>query len=63
MRDAEATEASRCEMKRLAYLTFVVVYGLCPIDLVPDVVPVLGWADDVVVGIIGAVLALRRGGK
>jgi uncharacterized membrane protein YkvA (DUF1232 family) len=31
-------------------------YLLLPIDLVPDVIPVLGWADDVVV----VALALRR---
>jgi uncharacterized membrane protein YkvA (DUF1232 family) len=37
----------------------LVVVGLCiayivfPIDFIPDVIPVLGWGDDVVAGIIG----------
>jgi len=30
-------------------LWLLLAYLLCPIDLVPDVVPVLGYADDVVV--------------
>jgi uncharacterized membrane protein YkvA (DUF1232 family) len=30
--------------KGLALLVFV--YGLSPLDLVPDVIPVLGWVDD-----------------
>lgn len=37
------------------WLWLVVVYLASPVDLVPDVVPVLGWADDVVV----VLLALR----
>jgi len=32
-----------------------VAYLLMPIDLIPDLVPVLGWLDDV--GAIGAALA------
>ncbi|MDO9378298.1 MAG: DUF1232 domain-containing protein [Nocardioidaceae bacterium] len=34
----------------------LLLYLAMPIDLVPDVVPVLGWADDVLV----ALLVLRR---
>ncbi|MFY0407647.1 YkvA family protein [Solicola sp. PLA-1-18] len=34
----------------------LLLYLASPIDLVPDVVPVLGWADDVLV----ALLVLRR---
>jgi uncharacterized membrane protein YkvA (DUF1232 family) len=26
----------------------IVVYLLSPVDLIPDVIPILGWADDVV---------------
>jgi uncharacterized membrane protein YkvA (DUF1232 family) len=36
-------------------LWLLLAYLLCPIDLVPDVIPVLGYADDVVV----VALALR----
>lgn len=28
-------------------------YIIFPIDLIPDVIPVLGWGDDVVAGLIG----------
>lgn len=37
-------------------LWLLVGYLLLPFDLVPDVIPVLGWADDVVV----VAIALRR---
>jgi uncharacterized membrane protein YkvA (DUF1232 family) len=34
---------------------FAVFYALWPLDLIPDVAPVLGWLDDL--GIIGLVFA------
>ena len=42
-------------------------YVLCPLDVLPDFIPVLGWVDDgaaIVAAIGGAVAALSaRGGK
>jgi uncharacterized membrane protein YkvA (DUF1232 family) len=29
------------------------IYIVSPIDFIPDVIPVLGWGDDVVAGIVG----------
>ena len=37
----------------------VAAYALSPIDLIPDVVPVLGYLDDLVVVPLGILLALR----
>ena len=37
----------------------VVAYALSPIDLIPDVVPVLGYLDDVILVPLGILLALR----
>lgn len=42
-------------MKRLIILVLAVAYVLCPIDIVPDVVPIAGYIDD----LIAIVLALR----
>lgn len=39
------------------------LYVLSPIDLIPDVIPVLGWIDDAVVGTIGVITALSSIGK
>jgi len=37
----------------------VVAYTLSPIDLIPDVIPVLGYVDDLVIAPLGIALALR----
>jgi uncharacterized membrane protein YkvA (DUF1232 family) len=37
-----------------AILGAAVAYVLCPLDAIPDYIPVLGWADDV--GVLGAAL-------
>lgn len=55
-------------MKQIACLAAAVGYWVWPIDLILDpaaVVAGLGYADDVVVSLIFAVIALRRrkGGK
>lgn len=35
------------------------LYGVSPIDIIPDLVPLLGWSDDVAVILTGAVLAFK----
>lgn len=42
-------------------IVLAILYILSPIDLVPDVIPVVGWADDLVVG--AGALALASRGK
>jgi uncharacterized membrane protein YkvA (DUF1232 family) len=37
----------------------VAAYALSPIDLIPDVVPVLGYLDEVVIVPLGIMLAIR----
>lgn len=43
-------------------LWLVVGYLASPVDLVPDVVPVLGWADDVVLVLLVLRAVVRRAG-
>ena len=40
----------------------VLGYLALPIDLVPDFIPVVGWADDVVVAALGLRTVVRHGG-
>jgi uncharacterized membrane protein YkvA (DUF1232 family) len=42
-------------------LIMALLYILSPIDLIPDVIPVLGWADDLVVGVGAGAAALSAG--
>nr|CAA9339783.1 MAG: hypothetical protein AVDCRST_MAG46-1936 [uncultured Nocardioidaceae bacterium] len=37
-------------------------YLVCPIDLVPDVLPVIGWADDVILVLLVLRSVVRRAG-
>ncbi|HEY9213390.1 MAG TPA: YkvA family protein [Ancylobacter sp.] len=37
----------------------VAAYALSPIDLIPDVIPVLGYLDDLIIVPLGIVLAVR----
>ena len=43
-------------------LWLLLAYLVCPIDLVPDVLPVIGWADDAVVVALALRSVLRRAG-
>lgn len=42
-----------------AITALVVAYALSPVDLIPDVIPVLGYLDDLVLLPLGIVLAIR----
>lgn len=37
-------------------------YLVCPIDLVPDVVPLIGWADDIILVLLVLRSVIRRAG-
>lgn len=43
-------------------LVLLLAYLLCPIDLVPDFIPVIGYADDAVIVVIALRSVTRRAG-
>jgi len=50
-------------MKDNGFIWFVLVlsllYIISPVDLIPDLIPVVGWADDVAVGIGAGAACLK----
>ena len=47
----------------IVVLIRALLYILSPIDLIPDVIPVIGWADDLAVGVGAGATALAAGRK
>jgi uncharacterized membrane protein YkvA (DUF1232 family) len=41
------------------WTALVVGYAFCPIDLIPDFIPVLGYVDDVILLPVGILVAIR----
>jgi uncharacterized membrane protein YkvA (DUF1232 family) len=42
-------------MLKKGLVLFAAAYAVMPIDVIPDVIPIFGWLDDV--GVVGAVIA------
>jgi len=40
-------------------LLMALLYGASPIDLIPDLIPLLGWSDDMLVLVIGITWAWK----
>jgi len=38
---------------RIFFAIFTLLYILSPIDFIPDVIPVIGWIDDIILAILG----------
>jgi len=35
-----------------------IVYGVSPIDLIPDILPLIGWVDDGVMGVLMGTISI-----
>lgn len=44
-------------------LILALLYIISPVALIPDVIPVVGWADDLAVAVAAGVAALAAGRK
>lgn len=40
-------------MGKLVVVALCAIYIISPLDFIPDVIPVLGWGDDLAAGLIG----------
>ncbi|MDK9580210.1 DUF1232 domain-containing protein [Sneathia sanguinegens] len=46
-------------MKKILLIIFAIIYVASPIDIIPDVIPIAGQADDLI-AIIMAIMALKN---
>src|SRR5512135_1981440 len=53
-----ARQASRAPWGATASIFFALLYDASPVDLIPDVIPLLGWLDDAAVSTVLSLLAL-----
>ena len=56
-----ATRDPRVPWVAKAVATCVVAYALSPINLIPDLIPVMGYLDDLVLVPLGTALIVRLG--
>ena len=46
---------------KMAIIILAVLYILSPIDFIPDIIPIIGWIDDIIVGLIAVTVFLKTG--
>jgi len=54
-----ACKDSRVPWYTRALAAIIVAYALSPIDLIPDVIPIIGYLDDLILVPLGIILVLR----
>ena len=47
-------------LKVAAVIGVAAIYFLVPLDFIPDIIPGLGYLDDIVMGVIGFYVLRRR---
>ena len=46
---------------KIVFIILAILYIISPIDLIPDIIPIIGWIDDIVVGLIAVTIFLKTG--
>ncbi len=41
----------------IIFIIFSLIYGISPVDAVPDVIPIFGWFDDLFLNLLAIIFA------
>ena len=45
-------ESQNRSVQAIVPVIVAIVYGVSPVDLIPDILPLIGWVDDGVMGVL-----------
>jgi uncharacterized membrane protein YkvA (DUF1232 family) len=47
-------------LKIIGIIAFAFFYDLSPIDFIPDIIPILGWGDDIFITVLSLIYAYKK---
>jgi len=47
-------------LKIIIIIAFALFYDLSPIDFIPDIIPILGWGDDIFITLLSVIYAFKK---
>ena len=47
-------------IKIIGIIAFAFFYDLSPIDFIPDIIPILGWGDDIFITVLSLIYAYKK---
>ena len=51
------TDKNRNKLFAVLFVIGAIIYGVSPVDLIPDIAPLIGWSDDIVLNLIALINA------
>ena len=51
------TDNKRNKFFAVLFVIAAIIYGISPVDLIPDIAPLIGWSDDIIINLIAIINA------
>ena len=56
----ETPEKKKLKLFDWILLVLAIVYTVIPVDLIPDILPILGWSDDAIALLVAVLNIIRK---